>query len=480
MTDEEMVEMVYRQKGIPIPNGSKLEIVSTNKTEKKGIKMYTDLSILDEKKVSSLKENIQMTIVNGKIAVLNTVTFELVDSEDEVSESSFFASVDSKPSTTKCALMLIKEDGKEVYQDPTSEWLVGVGTMNFEIYPSEMIPIMSKSTKENFGIVNKMEKDGSAEFFDASTFVERITSFDQAVKNTDKAFDELSKEIKRLKATSGSVNIDEFLERYYFRKHLLIEGEKGGGKTYSVDKKLRDEGVDTEIVIGHEGIEAIDLLGYYVKTETGDLVWLDGALTKAFRKATKGKVGLFIDEMLRIPKRELNILVGSLTPSSVGTYRLRTNRIVNISDGIGETEVLEIPMSNLWAVGTTNVGAGYEVDEIDDALADRFRRVNKTTSNSELESILNSYIDEKKMTKSIVPKLVEFYNQMRDLYKAGEIEKVVNTRHLCEVIQLSDSESEIKMYMFDLIPTWSSSDTDGQPNKADSDIIGKLIKKIIK
>ena len=30
----------------------------------------------------------------------------------------------------------------------------------------------------------------------------------------------------------------------------------------------------------------------------------------------------------------LNVLIGSISPSSKGTFKLRTNRIVNISDGI--------------------------------------------------------------------------------------------------------------------------------------------------
>ena len=447
------------------------------KEKEMGKALLGDLTIFDGKKVSNLKDNIQMTIVDNKLSVLNIVFFDLVESDAEVKEQSFFAGADSKEDVVKCELhFLVDPSDGVVFQNPSRPWTKGKVNANLETLPEEMVEIISKSIELNKGIAKNFEKDDVNRFaVDEFSVSEFIPSIDM----TKMAYDELMTEIQKHKASNGSVNIEDFIDRYYFKKHILIQGEKGGGKTYLVDKKIRTEGVDSELIIGHEGIEAIDLLGYYVKTDTGDLVWLDGALTKSFRKAIDNEVCLFIDEMLRIPKRELNILVGSLTPSSVGTYRLRTNRVINIADGIGETEVIEIPMANLWCVGTTNVGAGYEVDDIDDALADRFRTVNKLTSNSELESILNTYITGS-LTVDVVPKLIDFYSQIRDLMVSGELERVVNTRHLCEVLTLSEDDSEIKSYMFDLIPTWTSMDTNGQPNKAERDIITKLIKKIMK
>ena len=456
------------------------EIEYENKIKKaeKMSKGFGDISIFDDKKVSNIKEHIQMTIIDGKIGVLNNVTFDLVENEEDVAENSFFANADSKEDVIKGSIYILKDDKGECFQSPNTKWLTGKENVNLEVFPEEMIEVISKSIKSNQGIAKSFENDNVVRFGDGLNAFP--SDFDSAIANTEKAHVELMSQIKKFKSLNGSVNIEDFLDRYFFKKHLLIQGEKGGGKTYSVDKLLRDRSIDSELIIGHEGIEAIDMLGYYVKTDTGELVWLDGALTKAFRKAVDGEVALFIDEMLRIPTRELNILVGSLTPSSAGTYRLRTNRVVNVVDGVGETELIEIPMANLWCIGTTNVGAGYQVDEIDDALADRFRVVNKTTSNSELESILNSCADSVGINRDIVPKMVEFYTQMKDLVVSGELEKNVNTRHLCEALQLSNETAEVKTYMIDLIPTWTSQDTNGQPNKAERDIINKLLKKIMK
>jgi len=429
------------------------------KETKMSKEINSDLSLFEDKKISNIKENIQMTIFEGDLSVLNLITFDLVEDEDEVVESSFFSAVDSKDSVTNCAVYLIhSKDGS--FQSPETAWMSHHSNINLETYPEEMIEIISKSIHSNMDITKTYSKD-KIERFSNSYDMSSFTSFDPAITNCEKAYHELMAEIKKLKAMNGSVNIEDFIERYFFRKHILIQGEKGGGKTFSVHKMLLDKGVAFEEIDGHEGVEAIDLLGYYLKDSSGNMVWMDGVLTKAFRTAQTEPVVLFVDEVLRIPSRELNILVGALAPMSDDTYTLRTNRVVNVTDGVGESEYLSIPVENLWCVGTTNVGAGYQVDEIDDALADRFRIVNKSTSNSELESILNIYATKSKIPLDVVPRMVEFYTQMRDLMISGEIEKIVNTRHLCEALQLSTDVSEVKVYMMDLIPTWTSSDTNG-------------------
>jgi len=472
--DREFLESVYRNKGLVPP-----PMMPKKPKEKDMNKKINDtLKLFDEKKISNVKENISMTIVDGKLSVLNLVTFDLIDNTEEAVETSFFASADSKDDILNCAIYLII-DSEGIYQNPKTNWIKGIDKVNLETYPEEMIEVISKSINSNYNIASKFEKD-NIERFNNYDDILNFPEFNTAIDNTNNAYKELMSEVKKFKALSGSVNLEDFLDRYFFKKHILVQGEKGGGKTFAVHKMLKDRKVPFEEIDGHEGIEAIDLLGYYLKDASGNMVWMDGVLTKAFRSALTKPTVLFVDEVLRIPSRELNILVGALAPMSDSTYTLRTNRIVNMVDGVGESEYLAIPVENLWCVGTTNVGAGYQVDDIDDALADRFRTVIKHTSNSELETILNIYATEKKMNLDIVPKMVEFYTQMRDFMVSGEIEKIVNTRHLCEVLQLADDVSEVKSYMFDLIPTWTTMDTNGNPNKAERDIITKLIKKIIK
>ncbi len=311
-----------------------------------------------------------------------------------------------------------------------------------------------------------------------------VTTFDASANATlESAAKKIAEDLEKMKAGAVGTASGSKLDHYAFRKHLLIQGEKGGGKTYMVDKMIKDNKFITEFIGGHEAIEAIDFLGFYIKTDSGSLVWKDGGLTSAFRLAAKGeKVVLFIDEMLRIPKRELNILVAALTPDSDGKFNLRTSRAVDITvdadgTGIANEEVISIDSSDLWAIGTTNAGAGYSVDTIDEALADRFRTIIKTTNEKEIKAILGGYVKDKGYGKSVVPALMKFYKSFHDMKKSGELTKVLNIRHLVEAITLSDDENQIIDMLTDLIPTIVTSDVHGMPNESQQAIVEVLLEK---
>ena len=264
--------------------------------------------------------------------------------------------------------------------------------------------------------------------------------------------------------------------KYAFRKHILIEGEKGSGKTYSISKFLDQEGTDTVFIAGHEGMESIDLLGYLIPDKSGELVWKDGALTEAFRRAQDHPVVLFFDELLRVPGRELNLLVGALSPNSRGEYVLRTGRVLEVIDGIAIEETLVVPSYNLWVIGTTNVGAGYAVDEIDEALSDRFRIVRKDTEVEEMRKIINSLFPSG--VKTFTKELMKVYTYLGELRKKGDLNKIVNMRHLVEAVQFSDYTKEgIVSNLIDLIPHWIDRDTDGYLNSAQEELVLKSIQR---
>jgi MoxR-like ATPase len=269
--------------------------------------------------------------------------------------------------------------------------------------------------------------------------------------------------------------------KYAFKKHILIEGEKGSGKTYSISKFLDQEGIDTVFLAGHEGLESIDLLGYLIPDKSGELVWKDGALTEAFRRAQDHPVVMFFDELLRVPGRELNLLVGALSPNSRGEYVLRTGRVLEVINGIAIEETLVVPSQNLWVIGTTNVGAGYAVDEIDEALSDRFRIVRKDTDKDEMRTILKKVFPEtvaKSDAEAIVGKLMKIYSYMGELRKKGDLTKIVNMRHLVEAVQFSDfTEEGVVNNLLDLIPHWVDRDTDGYLNDAQKELIMKSIQR---
>ena len=396
----------------------------------------------------------------------------VVQEEAAKSASPFATAVNPKMSVYYINEGVLCKGVPEMMKRPSS---VSQETVNSELenltagIPPAKAKAIADSVASSFGVVDT-----------ENTFEYEPTPED--ITDLQNIYTAMLTQLEEMKSGGGSVN--NKLDKYLFKKHLLIQGQKGFGKTYMVSKMLIDnkEDYDTVDMRGHEGVEAIDLLGHYIRDEEGGLVWKDGVLTQAFRNAAKGKkTVLFIDEMLRIPKRELNILVGALSPDSEGNFSLDTNRAsaVNMEDGvaIAESEKLVVKKDMLWAIGTTNAGAGYAVDTIDEALADRFRVIIKRMSESEMQEILYNTAKEKGMGKPEVARLMKFYKGFNALRDSGELVKLLNLRHLSEVIEFSDDASDMPEIMTDLIPTLCSQDQNGFANETQESIIEGLIEK---
>ena len=284
---------------------------------------------------------------------------------------------------------------------------------------------------------------------------------------------DLDEYLKKVKEESKT-NIESFINRYAFKEHILLLGPAGFSKTYTASKYLIDNKIDTEHLIGHEAIESIDMLGYYVKNETGNLVWMDGPLTSAFRKAKDHKVALFIDEILRIPSKELNILVGSLTPNSEGNFVLRTNRIVDTKDGLGVSETLIVPKENLWVIATTNIGADYDVEEIDKALNDRFMQLDVEPDDETVRDIIMS-VGSGKFGEEHLNKLYEVYLLVKKMADNKELPHYLNVRNLVRVINNAEKVTEFKKYLKDITPQVVSRNADGKLNRVEVEIYHDII-----
>jgi len=300
----------------------------------------------------------------------------------------------------------------------------------------------------------------------------KIQALFTEMREYKKLLDEYLEELK--KGVSG--NIEDYLDTYFFKEHLMLLGERGASKTYTVTKYLADKGIETEFMGCHNAVEAIDLLGYYIKAHDGSFVWLDGALSGAFRKAQSGKkVVLFMDEILRMPAKELNILVAALTPDAEGYFNLRTNRITNINDGIGEVELLRVPKDMLWVIATTNIGADYDVEEIDVAFQDRFMSVEVELNEDVIKSILYKYTED----EIIVDKLINAYNKVNMAVEAQELANKLNVRHLVKVITYSGSDvNKMKEILLHFAPNICSRNIDGKLNKMDIEVYKEIIKSL--
>ena len=277
--------------------------------------------------------------------------------------------------------------------------------------------------------------------------------------------------------TGGSAG-GSALARFMFRVPTLIEGDRGSGKTVEVHTFAKESGAHFIKIAGHEGVEASDLLGHYVPTPKGGLIWKDGGLSGAFRSASKGvKTLLLIDELLRIPQRQLSVLLTTLSDFDEH-YECRTGRIVNIDDGVGEEEVLRCKVEDLAVVATTNVGGEYALDEIDPALAERWVILRKDTTIELLKLALDPIVKAKGFSPAVTSMLIKFFNQAQEFKRGEQICRTPTTRTIVRAVKLAKRESEVKDYLLDQKLLWVARDLDGYPNKEQIALLTNCVNKI--
>ena len=264
------------------------------------------------------------------------------------------------------------------------------------------------------------------------------------------------------------------LSRYEHSRHICIMGEKGSGKTHSVYDYLAKNKIPHIFVGGNQDIEASDLRGNLLPVEKDgnkEFNWVDGPLTEAFRRAANGeKVCLLIDELLRISRSGLSTLIPSLTLDNDNHYVLPTGRVVDIGeDGVGRMEVLRAPRDKFWCIATTNVGAGYDLTQMDDALEDRFEYVEHNNEFDKIKEVVLDVASKNGISPTSALKLLTFYKKMTALHAAEELNKLINLRHLVQILEDCKNDADLYDYITDRIPKW-----------VERDVYGKLLPEQIK
>jgi len=423
-----------------------------------------------EYKMTKEETKVGVTLYNNKLTVYSYLQTQLIDKKGNPFSTDLLDS-----SVTASSVFIINpidnqikllSDGEVILLDKALKKLRSLTyTENITAQINVSKNIISQALKE----------DSITEYINKEVMTKESTKLQSLfteMREYNKLLAEYLTELKR--GVSG--DIEEYLDTYFFKEHLMLLGERGASKTYTVTKYLADKGIETEFMGCHNAVEAIDLLGYYIKAHDGSFVWLDGALSGAFRKAQSGKkVVLFMDEILRMPAKELNILVAALTPDAGGYFNLRTNRITNINDGIGEMELLRVPKDKLWVIATTNIGADYDVEEIDVAFQDRFMSVEVELNEDVIRSILQKYTED----KIIIDKLINAYNKVNMAVEAQELANKLNIRHLVKVITYSGSDvKKMKNTLLHFAPNICSRNIDGKLNKMDIEVYKEIIKVI--
>ncbi|MCK9553631.1 AAA family ATPase [Aquamicrobium sp.] len=304
-----------------------------------------------------------------------------------------------------------------------------------------------KSLLENYGIVPQRDGSIGGDLFFTSFFADiNLESLDfNPTEEVSKAFG--------------------FLSKNAFKRHVLLIGPAGTGKTYAAGQWCDKSQIEPIFIGGSPDMEAIDLRGNIIPyvDASGDkkFIWVDGPLSQAFRAAQKSKVVLIVDEMLRLSSNAQGILISSLTPNYHGSFVLNTGNIIASEDGSYHTETISVKKENLFVIATTNIGYGYDVGDINLALEDRFSILEMPLdyefikAQSEKDCLKNGF------NKKVAGKLLKTFDVLTNMHKAKMVDKCINFRHLSEIISDANSESGIKEIILDKTPKWSGRQTDG-------------------
>ncbi|MFN3263288.1 MAG: AAA family ATPase [Aquificaceae bacterium] len=254
---------------------------------------------------------------------------------------------------------------------------------------------------------------------------------------------------------SQEASFEMRLRSLAFKTHLLLLGEAGSGKTHLAFSLARwakaQFGARTFILQGGPHVEAVDLLGRYIKK--GDIVeWEDGVLSKAFKLARKGRVVVVVDELPRIPTREQGLLIAPLYPISFttkGDWFYLTNPL--------NGEELWVPASNLWVIATGNIGLGFSHSSLsDNALAERFMMFHLQTTPEQIERVLKPLISAKGWdAEKLLPAFLKMREVGEEFVERGELSAPPSLRVFKRAVELAPTQEELEWFLIHSFPSSS-------------------------
>ncbi len=218
-------------------------------------------------------------------------------------------------------------------------------------------------------------------------------------------------------------------------ENVLLAGPTGTGKTFALHQVVQKSDCFLVTIEGKEGLTDLDFIGAILPQEDGYRRWVDGPLLRAMRQARLEPVLLFLDEVNRIPRVHLNILLGLMNTKSKDACQ----QMGVVLEGTGPFYVVEAPMTseivacpveNLRIVAAGNFGRAYQVYDLDPAVRRRFDTV--------IEFDYLEYRDELDLIQRETPALgsracealVKVAQETRRLLANGEMPGCVDTASL--------------------------------------------------
>jgi len=217
-------------------------------------------------------------------------------------------------------------------------------------------------------------------------------------------------------------------------ENCLLAGPTGTGKTMLTELVALDAGYELVNIEGKEGLVDLDFLGAILPQEDGSRTWMDGPLLRAMRLAQASPVLLFIDEINRVPREHINLLLGLMNPKSGLVCRHMGLDLL----GDGPFYVVEVPMTSelvfcpsahLRIVAAGNFGRAYAVYDLDPAVRRRFDTVIEFEYLDYVQE-LDLVLDRTGLSHTPAQALVKLAGETRRMMENGELTGAVDTASL--------------------------------------------------
>ncbi len=256
-------------------------------------------------------------------------------------------------------------------------------------------------------------------------------------------------------AVTGPLSPEE--EAFYdaaFIQHVLLAGERGSGKSYLARQAAdKYDAVYLEMQM-HPSMEAWEFRAHD-RAWNGKVYTVLGKLAEAVYWIQQGKkVVLCMDEFLNMNPLYTTAINTPLTLTANDTYIIETGRIIDMGDGIGRIETVEVPADMFWVVATSNIGARYGLDKMAPSVRARFQIILMNTNPERTKSILEKNLAKYEMPMEFGDMFKKFIEAANQAVLENTLDEEATTRLACNVIRAVHKKSVRDKKKYSTLKQW--------------------------